>query len=211
MGLTGLNNNAPFPPTNWQAVHAAALGPEESQRVALNSLLETYLPGVRNYLITQFRPDEHRAEDFLQSFVLEKILSRGILGQADQKRGRFRIFLVNALSRFVISEFRKVGAEKRKPNTGAIPLLSVSEAELQTFAADSQQVLDLAFAKNIFSQAVARMHNECVGTERPEIWVLFEARLLDPLQDRGPRLSAEELMVQCGYSSRADLANALTT
>src|SRR5688500_14386706 len=98
MGLTCLNNDAPFPPTNWKAVHAAALGPEESQLVALNSLLETYLPVLRNYLIVQFRLDEHHAEDFLQSFVLEKILSRGILGQADQKRGRFRFFLVNALS-----------------------------------------------------------------------------------------------------------------
>ena len=203
--------DSPFPPTNWKAVEAAALGPDESRLLALNSLLATYCPILRNYLIVQFRLDEHQADDFLQSFVLEKILSRGILGQADQKRGRFRIFLVKALSRFVISEFRKIGAEKRKPDAGAVPLGNVSEAELQSFAAHSQHLLDVAFAKNIFSQAVARMQKECVASGRMEIWTLFEARLLDPLQEGARQLSAEELMAQCGYSSRAELANALTT
>ena len=209
--LVGLNSDAPFPATNWKAVQAAGAGTEESRLDALNSLLAAYLPALRNYLVVQFRIDEHHANDFLQSFVLEKIISRGILAQADQERGRFRIFLVNALSRFVISEFRKVAAEKRRPSAGALPLENVSEAELQELAVHSHHLLDLTFARNIFSQVAARMRNECIASNRPELWGLFEACLLQPLQEGKPRLSTEELRLKWGYRSAKDLANALTT
>ena len=211
MSRLRLNTDAQFPATNWNSVQAAALGADESRLAALGPLLADYLPVLRNYLLVHFHLDEHRADDFLQSFVLEKIIDRGILSQADRQRGRFRIFLVNALSHFVISEFRKLGAEKRRPNAAALPLEIISEAEMQNLVSHSQHQLDLAFARNLFSQAAGRMRAECFASGRTQLWKLFEARLLHPLQDGAPQLSTEVLMIQCGYRSREDLANALTT
>ncbi len=206
-----MNAESQFPATDWQAVRAASRAETTLRNDALEQLLRRYLPILKEYLTARFRLSSHQAEDFLQNFVLQKIINREIIGRADPARGRFRSFLVNAASHFVVSELRRAKAQKRSPEAAAIPLDSVSKAELSLLVKECAQALDLAFARKVFAQAVRRMRAECASSTRPDLWGVFEGRFLRPLQKQLDPLSNTELMRQFGFKSSIEASNALTT
>ena len=95
-----------FPETRWSiVVHAADLeSPERTD--ALESLIDAYLPALKAHLILRRRLQPDMVEDFVQDFVLKKILEQNVVAKADVDRGRFRSFWLKALDNFVKDYFR---------------------------------------------------------------------------------------------------------
>jgi hypothetical protein len=193
-----LNPERSFPGTDWSAVRSAVHRPD-----ALDELLRQYFPPLRGYLAARFRLPGAELDDLLQGFVLDKILTSEILDRADRSRGRFRIFLINALTRYVISEIRRAHARKRAPDFQTLPFSALSEHDLSKLAAEVPRGLDRAFAKAVFAQAVDRMKEECAAKGRADLWQAFQQHLLAPLEKGSARVPPE--------GSARQLTNLLTT
>lgn len=166
---------------------------------------------MRSYLRARFRLESFQVDDLLQDFVLEKVLSRGLFQKADQNRGRFRILLVHALTRHVISAFRQARALKRVSAEAALPLSVLSERDLARWAAQARQGLDLAFARAVFREAVEAMRAACLVSGRLELWEVFRARVLAPLEEGTEPDSLIELQRQLGFANPAQVSNTLAT
>ena len=68
---------------------------------------------------TGFAP--HDAQDLTQAFF-ERLLERNWIGDADRERGRFRTFLLTAMSRFLANEWDKARAQKRGGQAVHVPV-----------------------------------------------------------------------------------------
>src|SRR5215208_5550844 len=116
------HSHGPFPVTNWPLVAAAGEGNTLARGKALETLLRQYLPALKGYAMAKFGVDGSAADDWLQDFVLHKVVTRKLFGQVRKERGRFRVFLMTAFNNFVLSELRKVKAQKRQPSHASLSL-----------------------------------------------------------------------------------------
>jgi RNA polymerase sigma factor (sigma-70 family) len=100
-----------FHTTQWSLIVAAADRSSEQCRAALEDLCQAYWYPVYAFI----RRRGHSAEDAcdLAQEFFATLLDKGYLADADPERGRFRAFLVTAVSRFVSKQREKAAAHKR--------------------------------------------------------------------------------------------------
>jgi DNA-directed RNA polymerase specialized sigma24 family protein len=200
-----------FPPTRWTFVEYAGQPEHPAQAKALADILTQYSPALKAFLIAQFRIDEHQAADLLQSFVLEKVIKAEVLARAERQRGKFRTFLLNTLTHFVISELRRAGAQKRTPTQGAVSLDEMSGAGIEFPVAPLAVPFDAVFARQVIQEAVQRMQAQCAAGARNDIWGVFRGRLLDPIFEQTEPTRYEELVKRFAFQSPGHASNALIT
>ena len=187
---------------------SAAGGLESPQRqIALDTVLVRYLPVLQAYVIRHFRVDPERANDWLQSFILDKVLERDLLSHADPARGKFRSFLLKTLTNYVVQQLRKELCR------GGGPGVSISlddmppEAELP--APPVKEEFDLAWARRVMGEALRRMQRDCLAGGRQAHWTVFVGRLLQPLVQGGEVIPYEALVSQLGLTSAGDASTLL--
>lgn len=197
-----------FPSTHWSLVARAGADETPAQRQALVEILKRYMPALRLHLIARRRLDEHRADDVLQGFLAGKLIEQGIIERARREKGKFRTFLLTALDRYYVSEFRKENARKR----GAQATVSIGEDTdvAQTSDPGSEQ-FDVAWARQLLDQAIERMKVECQASGRGDVWGIFEARILGPILHDAPPLEYEQLVSRFGLTSPTQASNLLVT
>jgi len=100
-----------FATTHWSCVLAAGATDTQEVRTALSRLLETYWYPLNAFVRRKGR-DPEEAFDLTQEF-LTCLLERNMLSAADPAKGRFRTFLLTALERFLVDEWRREGRKKR--------------------------------------------------------------------------------------------------
>lgn len=200
-----------FPPTRWTQVEVAARPEYSGQPKALEELLTQYLPALKAYLMAQFHLDPAQADDLTQNFVLEKVLQHGVLALADRRRGRFRTFLLQVLHNFFLSERRRAEARKRAPEHGCVSLEELSDEARETLAVSGGEQFDLAFARQVIDEAVRRMREQCARANRPDIWGVFEERILKPALEGAEPLDYEQLIARFGFQSPGHASNVLIT
>ncbi|MCK4342388.1 MAG: sigma-70 family RNA polymerase sigma factor [Phycisphaerae bacterium] len=199
-----------FPTTQWSLVSRAGKQGLTVNSAALNQLLIRYLPALRAHLVVTKRIAPERADDLLQSFVARKFLEENLAAQADRARGKFRTFLLTLLDRFVISEFRRAAAKKR----GAERWSNLTLEQLETQAAGDQRpsdAYDVTWARQLLSEAVRRMEAECRSCGRPDIWGVFQCRVLEPTLAGATPLDYSEVVTRFGFRSPSQAANVLIT
>jgi RNA polymerase sigma factor (sigma-70 family) len=96
-----------FQTTHWSLVVSAAA----DSREALEQLCAAYWPPLYSHL-RRVGFDSAEAQDLTQAFFA-RLLDKRLLDLADVRRGRFRTFLITALRRFVINEWKRDRAVKR--------------------------------------------------------------------------------------------------
>lgn len=112
-----------FRTTHWSLVVAAS---EDSQS-ALEELCTAYWPPLHWHL-RRLGFTEAQAEDLTQAFFA-RLLEKRLLDVADSRRGRFRTFLLTALRRFVVNEWKQGTAQKRG---GGAKHIDISSSEFQS-------------------------------------------------------------------------------
>jgi RNA polymerase sigma-70 factor (ECF subfamily) len=194
----------PFPPTAWDRVRAAATDPD-----ALNHLLAAYRGPLVEYLRRALRVPETDAEDLVHRFIAERVLVRGdgggLLGRADEGRGRFRTYLLTALDHFVTDCRRAAGARKEAPNRAA-ELADDPAAR----SADHPAVFDIALGLKLLGLAIRRLEESCRAAGRPDHWGLFEGRILVPVCGEEATPFAA-LAARWGFTTEKQAANAFQT
>lgn len=197
-----------FPSTDWSAVRRAGQESASGDRTALGRLLADYLPALRAHLLAGRRVPPSDVDDLLQGFVTSKILENDLLSSAHPARGRFRGLLLSALDRYVTSQWRINHAKKR----GRGNVVSLEQADVDPpFGATGDDGFDVAWARQVITQTLARMHRAYQKRGRQRAWELFEAAILGPTLEGAAVPSAEELAQRFGFATARAARNALIT
>lgn len=199
-----------FPTTQWSLVARVGVESPEGRREALGQLLIRYLPALQAHLIYGKHVTPDGADDLIQEFVASKILEKNLIGRAEQDLGKFRTFLLTALDRFLFNRIRDEMAKKRSPNDGV--LVSMGErVDAIEKAGEPSSAFDVAWARNVISQAVTSMKVECDESDRADVWGVFECRLLGPTLEGTEPVDYAELVRRFGFQSPAQASNVLIT
>lgn len=198
-----------FPMTQWTLVDRAGQAPSKSQQAALNDLLQRYWPALRTHLVNRRRINSHDADDLLQSFIESQILQRNLIERADTERGRFRNLLVSSLNNYVNNQFAARYADKRTPDRAAN--FGTADTPIGQEVETPEQEFDVAWARTLLSEVLARMQRECTATERSNLWQIFHARVLGPILEGIEPIDYETLIKQCGFQTPSQASNALVT
>src|SRR5438045_1215639 len=198
-----------FPTTQWSLVERACQTNEVGRREGLAVLLQHYLPALRVYLIAGKRVAPERADDLVQGFVADKIIEQNLLDHARQAKGKFRSFLMVTLNNYVISQHRGEAAAKRAPADG-FAVLDEHAVGLEG-GDDPAEQFNTAWARQLIADALRRMQAECAESERPDLWTIFQGRVLRPAFEGQPATDYTDLVQQLGLGAPLDACRLLTT
>lgn len=198
---------ANFDITRWTLIGRAADRDPQVRKAALNELFTRYVPALRAYLVGRRRMQRAQADDVLQAFLTEKILDQGILERADRQRGRLRNFLLVSLDRYLISRARYDQASRRSPQSAAASLDAQPELVEPAQAADG--MFEVEWARQLLSDAVRRMREQCLACGQETQWRVFEERVLKPTLDNAAPMEYEQLVRQFGFASPREVQNVL--
>jgi len=99
-----------FPTTRWSLVLGAGDGSGAEARVALAELCRSYWYPIYAF-IRRTGHDSNDAEDLTQSYFA-RLLEKGVIAAADQRKGRFRAFLRTDCQHFLIDQHRRRRRER---------------------------------------------------------------------------------------------------
>jgi RNA polymerase sigma-70 factor (ECF subfamily) len=200
-----------FPTTHWSLVARAGEDPSAAQRDALGDLLRQYLGAFRTYVMTKYHVSRDKADDLVAGFVASRVVERNLVGKAEVGRGKFRNFLMTALERFVIDQFREESAQKRGGGEVAKDIAELRDQIPGRSAGDDPAAAFAAgWARDVIRQSVDRMR-EATEKSRPDLWGVFSERVLAPVFDNAEPTAYDGLIGRLGFTDEGQAANALHT
>jgi len=197
-----------YPTTHWSVIYLASQAAQEAGHRALGRLLQTYERPLLVHLRAKFRVTEDQARDWFQGFVERKVLVNRLLEKADEAKGKFRTFVLNALDNFVGDEFDRQNTLKRQPTRGVVALDEAPEADAVAATEPPAYSTDYEWAWTVFERARerSRAFYEAQGT--PRTWAVFcEGALVW----RAERPSNAELAQRHGFETAKQVEGAITT
>jgi len=157
-----LNENPNFSTTNWSAVLAAAQSDSATSRLALERLCSRYWYPVYAF-VRQRGYDAHAAEDLTQSFF-HFVLEHQALHRADRTKGRFRTFVLTALTNFLHNERDKHQAHKRGGRHQIVSLDELEAESIYALEADRTGQPEMQFerrwAVTLVREVLQQLHRE---------------------------------------------------
>ena len=156
------SRNANFATTRWSLVVAAAKSPSPQARAALEVLCGSYWYAVYAFVRRRGDPVDD-ARDLTQEFFA-RLLEKDYLEAADRERGRFRTFLLTAVSHFLSNERERACAQKRGGDVIKFSLdFERGEERYQQEPADhwtAEKIFDRRWALTLLDQAVALLKQD---------------------------------------------------
>jgi RNA polymerase sigma factor (sigma-70 family) len=151
-----------FATTHWTVVLAAGRRDTTRARAALEKLCRTYWYPLYAY-VRRRGHSAHDAQDLTQAFFA-RLLERHWVGDADQELGRFRTFLLTAMSRFLANEWDKQSAQKRGGHMIHVPVqLDTAETRYGHEPADNstpEQCYERRWALTLLDTVLQRLRAE---------------------------------------------------
>ena len=184
-----------FPTTQWSMVIRAGTDSTSQAHASLETLCRQYWFPLYTFIRRQGR-SHHEAEDCTQEF-LSRLLAGDGLARARPESGRFRTFLLTALSNFLTTEWRRAQTAKRGSGIAPISLefsSSISRAPLEPPDPNPtpEQAFDRAWARCLIDRAAEELAAEYQRSGRgavfdvlaPLIWGQASAEALAQQADR---------------------------
>lgn len=113
-----------------------------------------------------------------------------------------------ALDRYVRNQIRDGHAQKRlATQTCAIEMA----AEPVSREPGPSELFDSAWAGEVVAEALRRMSRDCTSFNRPDIWGVFQQRVLTPSFDDVSPPPYERLVELFGFNSSSQASNVLIT
>jgi RNA polymerase sigma factor (sigma-70 family) len=180
-------NNFPFPntgghnwtTTHWSVVLAAGGGDDPRAAVALEQLCRDYWYPIYAF-IRRRGSDPHSAEDLTQSFFA-CLLEKEMLKHVDRQKGKFRSFLLAALTNFLANEWDKRQTLKRG---GGRQILSLDEMEAEELyqhepmdSVTPEKLFERSWAFTLLEQALGRLKEEYTSAGHAELFAKLEPEL----------------------------------
>jgi RNA polymerase sigma-70 factor (ECF subfamily) len=195
-----INRGPVFVTTQWSVVHTAARPDTTQAGAALEKLCRTYWYPLYAY-VRRRGHSAADAQDLTQAFFA-RLLERNWVGAADRERGRFRTFLLTAMSRFLADEWDKVRAQKRGGDRVHVPLqLDSAETryglEPADEAATPEQSYERRWALTLLDTVLQRLREEYEREGRGALFAglhvcLVGGREAQPYAELAGRLNLSE-------------------
>ena len=151
-----------FPTTQWTLLARASLTGESAAGQALEELCRRYWSPLHEFIRARgYRESE--AQDLTQGFVLH-LLEHATLKKADRDKGRFRSFLLGALTRFLADEYDRRRAQKRGDGAAHLSLDEHGDAmgdpAFESAALASEVLFDREWALVVLENALRAVQQE---------------------------------------------------
>jgi len=159
-----------------------AVGRDDKERAsdALAKLCQTYWYPLYAY-VRQRGYAPHDAQDLTQAFFA-RLLEKNYVAQADRERGRFRTFLLAALSHFLADEWDKGQRLKRGGGREIISFDSVSTEERYRLEPvdqlDAAKLYERRWVTTLFDEVLARLEQEFRDAGRGELFDSLRSSLI---------------------------------
>lgn len=177
--LSGRGGPVHFQTTHWSVVLAAGREDSPHRAEALEMLCRTcWYPLYAHIRQHGHKPED--AQDLTQEF-LARLLDKNWLADLSPHKGRFRTFLLMALSRFLINEYDHHRAIKR--GGGKTPLSLDQEKAEGRFASEPftnetpEQIFDRRWAWSVLDQALEHLRRESESTGRSRQFSMLQSYL----------------------------------
>jgi DNA-directed RNA polymerase specialized sigma24 family protein len=194
--------------THWTSVLLASQQDREAGELALDRLLRQYSPPLLKHLRCRFRVPEQQAEEWLQAFIVQRVLEKHLLAKADRRRGRFRTFLLTALDRFVYDQLRARSSPIQAAQSLDLSFDNAPALADTLPAALPPDPFDVDWAATVLKEAKDRTRAFYEAKGRGSTWAVFED---GTLLAKGERPPSTELAVRNGFASAREADNAILT
>jgi RNA polymerase sigma-70 factor (ECF subfamily) len=152
-------SNAVFQPTLWTIVlRARDLASPERQQ-ALNQLIQAYWKPAY-FFIRRRGVDVETAKDLTQSFFLA-FVEKDFLKNVSPDKGRFRSFVLAALSYYLSDQHDRSRAKKRGGDFNFV----AAEQELPAAGATPEEAFFRQWAVDVLSRTISSMRSQCTPEE----------------------------------------------
>ena len=201
-----------FLTTCWADIRRAKTLDETRQREVVDRLIRNYWKPVYCFLRHKGYADAS-AKDLTQGFFHTVVLGRGLFRRADQRKGRFRTFLLTALNNYVTSVYRHETAEKRRPKDGLVSLEDFEEEPLPIVAKTMKpdDAFAYVWASVLLQEVLAEVEQQCWEDGKELHWQLFKTRVLEPIMAGTEAKSLSEMCKELGIESEVKAANMVVT
>lgn len=201
-----------FPSTHWTAIWQAGLTDNPDGEAALDRLLGKYWRAVYCYLLSKGY-DHEAAKDHTQEFLCEIVLRRGLVQQADRKKGRFRTFLLTALNHYLVSMHRAEKAKHRAPEKGFVSLQNMKRLDIPApvQGGTPAELFDYAWASALLDQVMADLAETCREKRKQSHWDVFRERVLLPILENSVPPSLPQLCQKYGIPTEAKASKMIFT
>lgn len=164
-----------FPPTRWTLVQNLQDGGAPAEK-ALGELCEIYWFPVYSFLRRDGVACDD-AQDLTQGFFL-RLLTKDFLARADSEKGKLRTFLLGALKRFRIDDYRAANRLKRGRGKVAIPLDAEEWFCEEPAGSENPEVLfERRWALSLLDEAFARTEKEYDDSGKADLFGVISAEL----------------------------------
>ncbi len=176
-------------------------GREESLQAgeALERLCRTYWYPLYAYVRRKgYGP--HDAQDLTQEFFA-RLLRGNFLNTVEQRKGRFRSFLVASLEHFLVKEWVRANRQKRG---GGQTIVSLDEGAENRYALEpadnlsAQKLYERRWAMTLLDQAMKRLGEECRQNGKTELFEKVKNLLSGDAQEECYRELAAGLAMSDG-------------
>lgn len=151
-----------FDTTHWSVVTLAGKNHSPQCRAALEKLCHTYWPPLYAFIRRQGHSDED-AQDLTQEFFA-RLLERNEFESVDQRKGKFRTFLLAALTHFLSNQRDRERAAKRGGGQKLLSLDELNEEQKRHLEPASElspdKLFDVRWAMTVLEQALAQLRRE---------------------------------------------------
>ena len=190
-----------FVTTHWSVVLTAGRNDTALAQQSLEHLCRVYWYPLYAY-VRRRGHSAHDAQDLTQAFFA-RLLERHWVGDANRERGRFRTFLLTAMSRFLADEWDKLRAQKRGGGVTHVPLqLDTAETRYGHEPADeltSEQSYERRWALTLLDTVLQKLRTEYERTGKGELFAGLNSCLVGGRETQ----PYAELAVQLGMNEGA--------
>lgn len=192
-----------FSTTPWTDIISAKGMTREERSKRLSPLAERYWRPVYFFVRRKGWSIED-AKDLTQSFFV-MVFDTDLVSRADPEKGKFRSYLLTALSRFLSKEY-----EKERRTITALPRETLYVARIEdeplpeTKSSTPQEDFDREWARTVINNALGRLEEFCERKDEQVAFKVFTRRLLSGQSSYGANQTlATELNVNVGEVENA--------
>lgn len=186
--MSSLPPGSGFNTTRWHLVTSSQNADSQVRRESLGELCKTYWYPLFAYLRRKGNSAE-QASDCVQGFFLE-LIDKDFLSAVSPDRGRFRWFLMSAVTRYASKEYAKQNAIKRGGGKNIFSLdIDSAEQRYQLEPVDgwtAEKLFDRRWALEVLAQALSQLRDEHEAKGKLELYEALQTSLA------GQPLSGEE-------------------
>ena len=202
-----------FLTTHWSLIEDARSPEEDKDGALIGLLLERYWKPVYCYLRRKGYHNEE-AKDLTQDFFHEVVLGHHLIDKADPAKGRFRSFLLMALTRYLINRHAEETAQKRIPKDKLASLEMTDEPPEAYHSASTltpEDSFNYAWVSTLLERVLAEVESACHKDGKSVHWDLFNERILEPIMKDVEPPSMDDLCHKYGIAGRIKASNMIVT